>query len=319
MKPLLASALLCLLSISASANDSIATIGAGGLVLANSPDIVMEKEELFLSTENVKVDYLFRNASATDRTHIVAFPVPLIEPGLYVERDMPIADRESDNFLNFTVTADGKPITPKLELRALSGVIDITDRLVAMGIPLNPLKAETERAMSKLSAAQKQELDILGAKTELDGNAAPYWTLKAAYYWEQTFPTGKTIAVSHTYHPGTGAWFYYPEMAVDEQIIERFCLDRTGIDALKRSGTRNGLPWELAKEIEYVLTTGANWAGPIGDFRLVVDKGQPDALVSFCEEGVTKISPTQFEVRRQDFTPSRDLRILVVTPRAKEQ
>ena len=35
---------------------------------------------------------------------------------------------------------------------------------------------------------------------------------------------------------------------------------------------------------------------PIGRFRLVVDKGAPGNLVSFCGEGVRKISPTRFEM-----------------------
>ena len=66
------------------------------------------------------------------------------------------------------------------------------------------------------------------------------------------------------------------------------------------------------RRIAYVLTTGANWAGPIGDFHLVVDKGAPDSLVSFCGDGVKKISPTQFELRHANFTPSRDLNILIL-------
>ena len=55
------------------------------------------------------------------------------------------------------------------------------------------------------------------------------------------------------------------------------------------------------------LTTGAKCAGPIADFHLVVDKGAPDLLVSFCGDGVKKISPTQFELRHANFTLSRDL------------
>jgi hypothetical protein len=35
-------------------------------------------------------------------------------------------------------------------------------------------------------------------------------------------------------------------------------------------------------------------------------------MVSFCESGVTKIGPTTFEVRRKNFTPTRDLDILIV-------
>ena len=44
----------------------------------------------------------------------------------------------------------------------------------------------------------------------------------------------------------------------------------------------------VERRINYVLKSGANWAGPIKDFHLVVDKGQPDRIVSFCGQGISK-------------------------------
>lgn len=52
--------------------------------------------------------------------------------------------------------------------------------------------------------------------------------------------------------------------------------------------------------------------GPIKDFRLVVDKGRPDRVVSFCLENLKRISPTAFEMRATDFTPARDLKVLTI-------
>jgi hypothetical protein len=66
------------------------------------------------------------------------------------------------------------------------------------------------------------------------------------------------------------------------------------------------------RRINYVLKTGANWLGPAKDFKIVIDKGKPDRLVSFCLDNVKKISPTAFEVRMKDFTPDRDLKILLI-------
>ena len=65
--------------------------------------------------------------------------------------------------------------------------------------------------------------------------------------------------------------------------------------------------------IGYILTTGGNWRSPIGDFRMVIDKGSPNAIISFCGEGVRRISPTQFEVRHRNWRPDRDLAILIVS------
>jgi hypothetical protein len=77
---------------------------------------------------------------------------------------------------------------------------------------------------------------------------------------------------------------------------------------------KTGKPRIVERRINYVLTTGANWAGPIKDFHLVVDKGRPDRIVSFCGQGKNEISPTQSEVRATDFTPTRDLEILILGP-----
>jgi hypothetical protein len=67
----------------------------------------------------------------------------------------------------------------------------------------------------------------------------------------------------------------------------------------------------------YVLSTGATWAGPIRDFRLIVDKGDPDNLVSFCAAGVRKLDATRFEVRQNNFTPKSDLAIILLRPPGK--
>ncbi len=64
--------------------------------------------------------------------------------------------------------------------------------------------------------------------------------------------------------------------------------------------------------LQYVLRSGANWAGPIRDFRLVIDKGNPRSLLSFCGTGVRRLDDRRFEVRYRDFTPDRDLDILII-------
>ena len=40
--------------------------------------------------------------------------------------------------------------------------------------------------------------------------------------------------------------------------------------------------------------------------------GDAESLVSFCGEGVKRVAPTRFEMRRTDFTPDRDLSILIL-------
>ena len=54
--------------------------------------------------------------------------------------------------------------------------------------------------------------------------------------------------------------------------------------------------------------------GAIRFFRLVVDKGSPNNLVSLCGENVRKVTPTIFEMTKTDFYPERDLDVLFLEP-----
>lgn len=131
---------------------------------------------------------------------------------------------------------------------------------------------------------------------------------KATYYWDQIFPAGRKIEVAHTYRPGVGGFFFSP--ADDHyQSVKGYCIDPPLLQTLKGIASRKqGLV--PATTIHYVLSTGANWKGPIRNFRLVLDKGSPENLVSLCIEGIRKIGPTQFESVKKDFTPQQDLRIV---------
>jgi hypothetical protein len=153
------------------------------------------------------------------------------------------------------------------------------------------------------------------------------WTVKRTYHWTQLFPAGRDLAIEHNYAPGTGGSVGTPLTmpgfrgdAEGKAYIARYCADAAflaGVDRFARAagGGDAALP---EMRVQYVLKTGANWRAPIGSFRLVVDKVAPGNLISFCADGVRKISPTQFEVRHQNWRPDRDLDILIVKPRPRD-
>ena len=45
---------------------------------------------------------------------------------------------------------------------------------------------------------------------------------------------------------------------------------------------------------------------------MIVDKGDPQTLVSFCGDGVKKIGPTTFEMTAKNYTPQRDIDVLFI-------
>jgi len=68
------------------------------------------------------------------------------------------------------------------------------------------------------------------------------------------------------------------------------------------------------RRISFDLGAGAP-AASVRQFRLVVDKGKPTRLVSFCLVDLKKISATAFEMRAADFRPTGLLRVLLVGPK----
>jgi hypothetical protein len=295
------------------ANDSTAELATGGLIFTKSKEIEMRSEDLFISMKKIRVQYKFYNHSNSDVVKQVAFPMPDLTFGPDDNIAVPIEGRE--NFLGFTTTVNNRPVAARVERKALLDGVDKTDVLRKLIVPLAPsLNQKTN--LSQKTWDQLVRLRLIEDTPRSEGHIEPRWTLKTTYYWQQTFPTRQEVTISHRYLPSVGGTVpleasYLLEhpgtLELDRSTgLNRFCIDQTFLNAMVRSPKST---WE-PRNLEYVLKTGANWAGPIRDFRLVVDKGSPKNLVSFCGKGIRKIGETQFEFRASDFTPTSNLSVL---------
>ncbi len=318
-----------LAAVPASANDTTAQLGAGGLILGRNDLIAMESEDLFISADKVTVDYVFRNNSDKDVETLVAFPMPDIEGSPYANVDIPVD--ASDNFLGFSVSIDGQEVKPQLQHSVYAVGIDIGKELDANGVPYFPFGDATLKALETLSpevAADWQERGLITINEYDEGSGMksvrePLWQLRSAYWWKARFPAGKPVKVAHSYTPsvgGTAGVSFYMDSKFQgryDDYKRRYCLD----DGFERAVTKaakaaaDGYPPYSETWLSYVLTSGGNWAlGTIGKFRLTIDKGDPASIVSFCGTGVKKTGPTTFEMTAQDFNPERDIDILILQP-----
>ena len=141
-----------LIAGTAAANDTLATLGAGGLVPVKSSQIAMEREDLEISVHRITVRYLFRNLSDKDVDAVVAFPLPDLEGGLVEHEPLQLPEKNKTNFVDFEVTVAGKPVATQMEVRAFHEGRDITDTLHAAGVPVSVIDAGLEAAIRKLPA-----------------------------------------------------------------------------------------------------------------------------------------------------------------------
>ena len=317
------------------ANDSSAAIGLGGLELTRNDVISMDSEELFLSRQLVTVKYRFTNTSSNDIVTLVSFPLPPLPNGIDGYIDAPsFADWREQ--LEFKTLVDGKPASLNYrEVVILAGTPDAKDaeaRVKALGWPIKHWEDYDfgEKYLDRLTQKEKDKLVAEGLlRKEPDSDYyAPNWQIQAHVTRKQLFPAGKTVTVEHRYKPiagGSVGGMLTPEYRKENQFFGEYqaayCIDNAflkGFDKrfnaerakAKARGDEYGVAY-TEHWLDYVLKSGANWKGPIKDFRLVVDKEKPDNLLSFCMDGVKKISPTRFEVRKSNFEPKRDIQILI--------
>lgn len=310
------------------ANDSSAQLATGGLIFVHNDQVEMRSEDLFISASEVKVRYRFFNKMDHDVRLLIAFPMPEIKAEQEVALALPSEDPV--NALDFSTLVNGQPVKTQVEQRVMAAGIDRTGFLRDLGLPLAPHLGTTNDALDRLPRDRWDDLIRVGlAEVEvydvgkgMQQHLAARWTLRTTFYWEQTFPAKTETVIEHRYRPSVGetagTGFGVKDAEKEEWFTaygRKYCIDKSFLAAVGRAkqAAKEEFSAPFTEErIDYILKTGANWSGPIGEFRLVVDKGHPDNLISFCGQGLKKITPTQFELVKKDFRPQGNLSILIL-------
>lgn len=320
----------------AFANDSAGTTAAGGIQFIKTPEVKMVSENLTISQNNIEVNYLFQNLSNKAVTTQVFFPLPPYKMlGVNEPWDDEISTDKNAPFKNFSVVVNGKPVVYQIKTQALLKGKDIATTLKQAGIPLNTQLAagqvpmgEQQYAQFKQWHAKAQQLGLLDAK----GN--PRWQKQVIYYWTQTFPAQQSITITHQYKPATGE-FYAAKMpnTTDPghsltEVVQRtkslFNLNLADLANSKnfqswltqqsvKPASSNGI-YALFYNVDYFLTTGANWAGPIQHFTLTLNYPTTGAVAyNHFYDGKPAnliVAPGKTQLALTDFTPKQDLHIL---------
>ncbi|MCJ8160110.1 DUF4424 family protein [Acinetobacter zhairhuonensis] len=301
---------------SAHANDSTGFVGTGGVEYVHNPNISMQSEDLFISKKQIRVDYKFKNLTARDITETILFPLPRVGSS----RESDFADTEG-LIQSFQVRQNGQLLKPAAHVRAFLPdpdaasdataeypVIDVTTALKACGLSDQELMLPwtQNQDIHKISAKMMQcnNPKVQTLLRSYDRGAEIYWEAQVVYSWQQTFNANTITHIQHQYRPLIGGSVaLYP--AEDEKT---YCMDPSFKAGLRKAQAQHA-PYSA---LSYILTTGANWAKPIADFKLTVERDAGE-LVSFCWDGkVQKISPTRFQMLKKNFLPKQDLNIIFV-------
>jgi Domain of unknown function (DUF4424) len=324
------------------ADDSAASIAAGGLVSRRETRIVMAKEILRISPDKVVVDYDFRNDTAENVITEVAFPVPSYA---YGPENPAISDA---SFSDFQLLVNGKTVAFQTEAKATFNGKDVTAILTADKIDIptfghlhEPSGAESDYRtpdIDRLPKPEQKRLAQLGLFDAEDGWGA--WTVQLQYHWNQTFPAHSTTHIRHQYTPVEGSEIMLPDTLrnvfehkqptgdaetakyalQDMQLLEGLCPDQQLLSGMIRQIQASSPGYGQYAHphwVDFILTSANTWKQPIEDFTLIVDRGKPEeqgtqAFVSFCSPQnapVQKLDANTFQVHLTNFIPQSELRI----------
>lgn len=300
-----------------TANDTIGEVSIGGIQYLKSKDIVMDTEDLFISKNKIKVDYQFLNLSTKDISETILFPLPQVES--YSESPLAHAPDVIDSF---KILVNGKSIKPTAHVRAFMQnriekadgdwdlhSVDVTEVFKQCGLSdselMNPWTGKVDSSIisKKILNCKPEKIKKLLADNSDENEVL--WQSQIIYSWPQTFKAKAMTRVQHEYKPLVGGSF---AISLEDEN-NPYCMDQNFIRGVKNSK----LEYQEYSNLGYILTTGANWARPIRDFKLTLER-DVNELVSLCWDGkVTKISPTRFEMKEKNFTPKQDINVVFVT------
>lgn len=322
-------ALFAMAPNSAQASDSSLALGVGGLSFGQGAGLAMESEDLTVTPDSITVRYRLVNPTPQPVTTTISFALPdidLSDPD--VSYAFPVADPV--NFVGFATTVDGVPASFEARQRAMIGDKDVTSVVRSVGLTLLPLGDHFDRLKALTPEARERLVDDgvlqrIGTDERDQPIIAGAWRVKTSFVRSQSFPPGQPVTIEHHYRTSVGISLdtVLRKAVRDSQVMQarvsRYYKDYCVPDSLLRGLDKVTGPFEenvahlQERRIDYLLKSGGGWNGPIKEFRLAIDKGHPNALVSFCLDNVKKISPTTFEMRATDFTPKADLKILMIS------
>lgn len=311
----------------AHANDSAAELSIGGLTFVQNNDIAMESEDLRIALDSISVRYEFKNTSSKPVNLTVAFPLPDIDLSEADNIALPAAN--GTNFVDFQTSIDGTPVQFDMQQRAKIGDRDVSAVLNRLNIPLLPVGNREIRVDALSETTRKTLLDeglLMPAGTNDRGRPQyrPGWVVQTSVVRQQSFPADKTVIVEHRYRPSVGTSFdtilrsgLRQSKGLSSEIARYrrdYCIGDAFLAQLDKlaGNTSTGSAKLAERRINYILKTGANWAGSIKSFKLTIDPGASDRLVSFCGGKLVPNKTGALEFTAVNFKPDQDLRILIL-------
>lgn len=157
-------------------NSASATYNLSSLHGALEPALILEKQEVIISLDQISTTYTLYNSTPQEIAQTFILPIAM------------------------QVTVNGHEIPIQPSLRAISNQgQDISKQLKSLGIPFDPITA-----MQSIDSSPNRESirnQLISLKLLDQGEEIPRWTLKSHYFWRQQFAAQEKTVITQAYKP----------------------------------------------------------------------------------------------------------------------
>jgi hypothetical protein len=297
-------------------------------VLNKSTDtIAIDSETIAIGPEWVSIAYRLSNQTAAPANLALMVPLPQLD---FSDPDVTWAIPGSDpiNFVDLSMKIENKPAPFVFSQVAHLNGRDVSTALRQNNLALIPVGTFDNQLLAltpdlKMRLAQAGLLAQVG--NDVQGNPLffPTWSVDTNATKTVSFAPNQSMLLELRYRASVGTspdTFLRRPLRTEAGLANQvqryrssYCIDDAfynGLDKLAAAVEANSSKLR-ERRIYYRLTEGLP-NRPIKEFRLIVDKGRPDWIVSFCVDNLKRTSATTFEMRAVDFVPNQDLRILMI-------
>jgi hypothetical protein len=296
----------------ASAVGPTQELPTGGLIFVGQDKVQVTREDLTIGLDRIEITYVL-TASERERVSLaIAFPLPTIDLAQLQGNDVAVPAFDPSNptnFVGFWTLVDGQPVEPEVDVRALAvGQIDVTRRLLELGLPLYPLAIDMAERLAALPAAAREDLADGSMVTVVDNIVKPLWSLRTVFHWRTVVTDAAPVTIRHNYKPISGSTIWSADIA--ETMKKKYCLsdaDAATLDKRAAAGKAPAIYW-----VHYHPVANTWVKGPSEAFRLTIDKGGAQGIAATCTKGLRLTTEATLELIATDRADDVEIDVLFV-------
>lgn len=309
---LLAAAYLAASGCAASAFGPTVELPGGGLVFPAQDRVQVEREQLTIGLDRIEITYNLRLVDERSISVAVAFPLPVIDMAALAGSQVAIPAYDPTNptnYVGFWTMIDGQPAEPDVDVRALAtSHIDVTQRLVELGLPLYPLAADLPARLAELPSATRADLADASVISTSDGKSSPLWAVRTVFHWRLRVEAAKSVTLQHSYQPIAGSAAWTPEFAATAR--SKYCISAEAAASLDRRAAKGRPP--TVYWVHYHPASNSWIKGASETFRLIIDKRHADGIAATCFPGLQSATSSTLEWATTDRADDTDIDVLFV-------